>query len=200
MHARLPGRLGENLETKEVSLRHFKLFGWRICRSVWFSTCDSYHSIIFVVKQHNQIDPKIKMTCMFCLSLKRCFLWITFAGEFLALTGARLNGKELVASGLATHFVPSEVKFGLPCIGSWLHLSRNDNLSFIYLIRSDVYSNFPSINERDSRKCVLTFLNHFQLLHFVTMPFTCSLPYIKRNPKYLTVLDLQQECKIVLFE
>ncbi|XP_057523010.1 3-hydroxyisobutyryl-CoA hydrolase-like protein 5 isoform X2 [Amaranthus tricolor] len=29
-------------------------------------------------------------------------------GEFLALTGARLNGPELVASGLASHFVPSE--------------------------------------------------------------------------------------------
>ncbi|CAL0324718.1 unnamed protein product [Lupinus luteus] len=29
-------------------------------------------------------------------------------GEFLALTGARLNGKELVAVGLATHFVSSE--------------------------------------------------------------------------------------------
>ncbi|XP_073155266.1 3-hydroxyisobutyryl-CoA hydrolase-like protein 5 [Henckelia pumila] len=29
-------------------------------------------------------------------------------GEFLGLTGARLNGKELVATGLATHFVPSE--------------------------------------------------------------------------------------------
>lgn len=29
-------------------------------------------------------------------------------GEFLALTGGRLNGKELVAAGLATHFIPSE--------------------------------------------------------------------------------------------
>lgn len=29
-------------------------------------------------------------------------------GEFFALTGARLNGKELVAAGLATHYVPSE--------------------------------------------------------------------------------------------
>lgn len=29
-------------------------------------------------------------------------------GEYLALTGARLNGKELVAAGLATHFVSSE--------------------------------------------------------------------------------------------
>ncbi|KAH9617751.1 hypothetical protein KSS87_005563 [Heliosperma pusillum] len=31
-----------------------------------------------------------------------------YLGEYLALTGARLNGKELVALGLATHFVPSE--------------------------------------------------------------------------------------------
>lgn len=29
-------------------------------------------------------------------------------GEYLGLTGARLNGKELVAAGLATHFVPME--------------------------------------------------------------------------------------------
>ncbi|GFQ05878.1 3-hydroxyisobutyryl-coa hydrolase-like protein 5 [Phtheirospermum japonicum] len=29
-------------------------------------------------------------------------------GEFIGLTGARLNGEELVAAGLATHFVPSE--------------------------------------------------------------------------------------------
>ncbi|KAF7145733.1 hypothetical protein RHSIM_Rhsim04G0081400 [Rhododendron simsii] len=29
-------------------------------------------------------------------------------GEYFALTGARLNGKEVVAAGLATHFVPSE--------------------------------------------------------------------------------------------
>ncbi|KAI3990003.1 hypothetical protein MKX01_003706 [Papaver californicum] len=29
-------------------------------------------------------------------------------GEYLALTGARLNGKELVSVGLATHYVPSE--------------------------------------------------------------------------------------------
>ncbi|XP_050135313.1 3-hydroxyisobutyryl-CoA hydrolase-like protein 5 isoform X2 [Malus sylvestris] len=39
------------------------------------------------------------------------FQWVwrrIFDGEFLALTGARLNGKELVAAGLATHFVPLE--------------------------------------------------------------------------------------------
>ncbi|CAN6890558.1 unnamed protein product [Brassica oleracea var. botrytis] len=32
--------------------------------------------------------------------------YMTFAGEFLALTGAILNGKEIVAIGMATHFVP----------------------------------------------------------------------------------------------
>ncbi|CAL5202003.1 unnamed protein product [Lathyrus oleraceus] len=31
-----------------------------------------------------------------------------YLGEYLALTGARLNGKELVAAGLATHLVSSE--------------------------------------------------------------------------------------------
>jgi 3-hydroxyisobutyryl-CoA hydrolase len=36
-------------------------------------------------------------------------MYLSFAGEFLALTGARLNGKELVAIGMATHFVPSGV-------------------------------------------------------------------------------------------
>jgi len=36
---------------------------------------------------------------------------MTFAGEFLALTGAILNGKEIVAIGMATHFVPRAVSF-----------------------------------------------------------------------------------------
>ncbi|GAB2275661.1 hypothetical protein Dimus_010417 [Dionaea muscipula] len=31
-----------------------------------------------------------------------------YLGEYLALTGARLNGKELVVAKWATHFVPSE--------------------------------------------------------------------------------------------
>ena len=39
-------------------------------------------------------------------------MW-TFAGEYLGLTGSRLNGKELVAAGLATHFVPLEVSLAI---------------------------------------------------------------------------------------
>lgn len=34
-----------------------------------------------------------------------------FTGEYLGLTGARLNGKELIAAKMATQFVPSEVYF-----------------------------------------------------------------------------------------
>ncbi|KAG6496349.1 hypothetical protein ZIOFF_044210 [Zingiber officinale] len=37
-----------------------------------------------------------------------------FFGEYLGLTGARLNGAEMVACGLATHFVPSKV-FYISC-------------------------------------------------------------------------------------
>lgn len=33
-------------------------------------------------------------------------------GEYVGLTGARLDGAEMLACGLATHFVPSKV--GLP--------------------------------------------------------------------------------------
>lgn len=39
------------------------------------------------------------------------YIIITSAGEFLALSGERLNGKELVAVGMAIHFVPSAVSF-----------------------------------------------------------------------------------------
>jgi 3-hydroxyisobutyryl-CoA hydrolase len=31
-----------------------------------------------------------------------------YLGEYLALTGARLNAKEMISAGLATHFVSSE--------------------------------------------------------------------------------------------
>lgn len=46
-------------------------------------------------------------------------------GEFIALTGARLNGKELVTVGLATHYVPSEkmpeLEKRLMCLNSGDH-------------------------------------------------------------------------------
>ncbi|CAL0323865.1 unnamed protein product [Lupinus luteus] len=35
-----------------------------------------------------------------------------YFGEYLGLTGARLHGAEIVACGLATHFVPSMIRKG----------------------------------------------------------------------------------------
>jgi len=35
-----------------------------------------------------------------------------FAGEYLALTGEKLNGAEMIACGLATHYTNSEVNTG----------------------------------------------------------------------------------------
>lgn len=37
-------------------------------------------------------------------------------GEYIGLTGARLDGAEMVAMGLATHFVPSQVLTSLKCV------------------------------------------------------------------------------------
>jgi enoyl-CoA hydratase/carnithine racemase len=41
------------------------------------------------------------------------------AGEYLALTGSRLDGAEMLACGLATHFVPLEVFTHLRCLLEW---------------------------------------------------------------------------------
>jgi len=41
--------------------------------------------------------------------VRRCNHACNITGEYLALTGGRLSGKEIVAAGLATHFVLSEV-------------------------------------------------------------------------------------------
>ena len=52
------------------------------------------------------------MTPVFCFSIK--FLYglylFFFAGEYLGLTGEKLNGAEMISCGLATHYVCNEVK------------------------------------------------------------------------------------------
>ncbi|RWV94423.1 hypothetical protein GW17_00043039, partial [Ensete ventricosum] len=67
--------------------------------------------------------------------------WADFTGEFLALTSARLNGKEMIAAGLATHFVPSEIRRGrnrtlAECLKNEFRLTMNLLRS---VISSDVY-------------------------------------------------------------
>jgi enoyl-CoA hydratase/carnithine racemase len=60
-------------------------------------------------------------------------------GEFLALTGARLNGKELVAAGMATHFVPFEVSLNYTTLYLLISQSWNrylfQKLFFIFWMR-----------------------------------------------------------------
>ena len=47
------------------------------------------------------------------MAVKFCYVSlhnvVLFAGEYVGLTGARLDGVEMLACGLATHFVPSVV-------------------------------------------------------------------------------------------
>ncbi|KAJ8436171.1 hypothetical protein Cgig2_002742 [Carnegiea gigantea] len=77
-------------------------------------------------------------------------------GEFFALTGARLNGKELVAAGLATHYVPSEVDEAEALKGgnAWISpvltgLKRSSPTGLKITLRSVLISpsfNFASLN------------------------------------------------------
>jgi enoyl-CoA hydratase/carnithine racemase len=46
------------------------------------------------------------------------FSYFELLGEYLALTGARLNAKEMISAGLATHFVSSEVRHSAASIST----------------------------------------------------------------------------------
>ncbi|CAH9107907.1 unnamed protein product [Cuscuta epithymum] len=67
-----------------------------------------------------------------------------FFGEYLGLTGSRLDGAEMVASGLATHFVPSE---RLSPLEEALHNSNSSDPVIISAIISE-FSQVPKLKER----------------------------------------------------
>ncbi|KAK7304988.1 hypothetical protein VNO77_42885 [Canavalia gladiata] len=72
-------------------------------------------------------------------------------GEYLALTGGRLNGKEIVAAGLATHFVSSEKIVELEnCLISLNSGDENAVRSVIEEFSSDVKLGDESILNRQS--------------------------------------------------
>jgi hypothetical protein len=52
-------------------------------------------------------------------------------GEYLALTGARLNAKEMISAGLATHFVSSEVRHSVASIPNFIYLLHYCSLGYI---------------------------------------------------------------------
>ncbi|KAK4752344.1 hypothetical protein SAY87_021142 [Trapa incisa] len=71
-----------------------------------------------------------------------------FFGEYVGLTGARLNGAEMLACGLATHYVPAA---RLPSLeAALLKVPYTDPASISAIIEE--YSEFPTITEQSAYK------------------------------------------------
>ncbi|XP_031128267.1 3-hydroxyisobutyryl-CoA hydrolase 1-like [Ipomoea triloba] len=67
-----------------------------------------------------------------------------FFGEYLGLTGSRLDGAEMLACGLATHFVPSEMLLPLE---EALHNINSSDPTIISAIISE-FSQVPKLKEK----------------------------------------------------
>ncbi|KAK3430203.1 hypothetical protein EUGRSUZ_E01729 [Eucalyptus grandis] len=67
-------------------------------------------------------------------------------GEYLGLTGARLDGAEMLACGLATHFVPSAK---LPSLEAALHTVDSSDQAVISAIIGE-YSELPMLKEQSA--------------------------------------------------
>lgn len=70
-------------------------------------------------------------------------LHFTHAGEYLALTGEKLNGHEMMACGLATHYYPSEV--GLEFLHDCFSLCRflAQGFYFHFIVDCSDFFSFP---------------------------------------------------------
>ncbi|ONM27477.1 3-hydroxyisobutyryl-CoA hydrolase 1 [Zea mays] len=69
-----------------------------------------------------------------------------FYGEYVALTGARLDGAEMLACGLATHFVPSN---RMLLLEESLKKVNTSN-SFVVCSTIDQFSQQPSLKQKSS--------------------------------------------------
>ncbi|KAJ0236061.1 3-hydroxyisobutyryl-CoA hydrolase-like protein 5 [Hirschfeldia incana] len=91
-------------------------------------------------------------------------------GEFLALTGARLSGKELVAVGMATHFVPSaklaDLEARLVGLDSGdMDVVRSTIEEFsekVELDNDSILNKQPIIDECFSKECVKQIIQAFE--------------------------------------
>ncbi|KAL6130985.1 hypothetical protein ACLB2K_069363 [Fragaria x ananassa] len=77
-----------------------------------------------------------------------------FFGEYLGLTGAKLDGPEMLALGLATHFVPSSKLASLEealvrTLGALPNTSSSDDRAFISAIL-DAYSEQPALKAKSA--------------------------------------------------
>ena len=55
-----------------------------------------------------------------------------YVGEYVGLTGEKLRGKEVVAAGLATHYVPSQVSLSFS-FSSEIHHTLQKIQKYLYL-------------------------------------------------------------------
>ncbi|KAL6129226.1 hypothetical protein ACLB2K_072579 [Fragaria x ananassa] len=79
-----------------------------------------------------------------------------FFGEYVGLTGARLDGAEMLACGLATHFVPST---SLPLLEAALCKVGSSEFATIQAIL-DQYSQHPALKEKKNEVVnLLVFVN-----------------------------------------
>ncbi|KAG9150092.1 hypothetical protein Leryth_026004 [Lithospermum erythrorhizon] len=69
-----------------------------------------------------------------------------FFGEYLGLTGSRLDGPEMLACGLATNYVPSEK---LPFLIEALHRLDSSDPAVITAVLND-FSEVPSLKEKSA--------------------------------------------------
>ncbi|KAJ1256875.1 hypothetical protein BS78_K274400 [Paspalum vaginatum] len=98
-----------------------------------------------------------------------------FYGEYLALSGARLDGAEMLACGLATHFVQSK---RLPMLEESLKKTDSSNTFVVYGI-IDQFSQQPSVKVNSS-------LNRFKFIN------NC---FSKRTVEEI-IITLEQEASI----
>ena len=83
-----------------VSVSSYGFFGYRIV--IWVMTQVWFTSQTLT----SHLGYKLMLVEFCYVSLHNIIL---YAGEYLGLTGARLDGAEMLACGLATHFMPSVV-------------------------------------------------------------------------------------------
>uniref|UniRef100_M0ZNN2 3-hydroxyisobutyryl-CoA hydrolase n=1 Tax=Solanum tuberosum TaxID=4113 RepID=M0ZNN2_SOLTU len=73
---------------------------------LWMSMLMS--QLIFLILLLKSVESNLLFRANICDMMRDIWTGIDGSGEYAGLTGARLDGADMLACGLATHFVPSE--------------------------------------------------------------------------------------------
>ncbi|KAF3553295.1 hypothetical protein F2Q69_00016912 [Brassica cretica] len=114
-----------------------------------------------------------------------------FFGEYVGLTGARLNGAEMLACGLATHFVPSTRLTALQA--DLCKVGSSDPVTFASTIL-DAYTQHPHPERQSAfyRQCSLVFSRLLFLPVLIHNKFNKLQPCIYSC--HFTMLDVIDKC------